>query len=341
MIEKNGKPYEPSEKELKIVKDKYQDKNGNLTVVWHPSRATPRPHLVNQKVRYEETLEYPPSFPIATHYTVINEKGLQDQYRYYESKTYDSRAKIDRYTPAALPFVNTKIIPKTEMELQWFLVFCCPIIANGEAGKALAKTDPNYKPWLRFSLAEADAKERLRRTMLKNKVEALITSDLPEAELRDVAAMYRVPNPDTEAEDVIRVALLSSITAGIQGDPHLAYEKFLERVDAIGNPDKDDQVVALVERAIAAGVVKYSSGSSSWVLVDENKVAIESMCRVNDSFSGQKRVVFERHLKNNKEHFNRVKEAVANATESLQEKKKSVTEKDTEDQTPQKGKGKK
>lgn len=178
----------------------------------------------------------------------------------YATWVYAKTFKIDPKTQNLIPdkpsirFTTEKIVGENEMDLLFYLLFCCPLLAGS----------PHSNGKQSFYVLEdkvADASVYVERRKAKTIAEYEITMGLASARIREIALAYDIPNafdPNTTIVE-IQDALLKMLERSNN------YEKFVEKMDL----KEEIEIKAQANYLQSKGSLIYTP-ESGWVLLDNN-----------------------------------------------------------------------
>ena len=207
------------------------------------------------------------SFPFAA--TVKTKKGAE-HWRYAEHKFLSTNGQ-PVFTPPNLVLRSVRVLQETDIELVYWLLYCCPGLEGGE----------NFNgrmPKCTIEDLVGIAERKVRKEAKLADVKALIYSDrvgLGEKKLRLVAKAYFIRGVDELSYAQVKLAVEFEIkrnkTEGVQ--------KFLDLVDA----EQTLSVKSTIQSAIDDQIITFMVKNRTWAWVTENGKKNEAIATIGAS----------------------------------------------------------
>lgn len=131
----------------------------------------------------------------------------------------------------------------------------------------------------------------------------LMAEDSPLHEQRDkinlLASAWGISRPEEKKLPIIKRMLIEAIeSAEARNDTEYGYKAFADAVKNVlsGDDTMNTETLALINRALDRGIIKYMSSRLAWYLVGENGTEIKRLCQVSSVNVNKSKEVLMAHL---------------------------------------------
>ena len=117
-----------------------------------------------------------------------------------------------------------------------------------------------------------------------------------------LSSVWGVTKPEAMSDLIARQTLIQAVESGEQkGDKQYGYVAFENAVKSYLSKDDTTnlEMLALINRAIDRGILKYMPSKLAWFLMTENGIEIKKMCQVNTTNANKEKDVMVQHLLSN------------------------------------------
>jgi len=177
-----------------------------------------------------------------------------------------------------MPFTGNKLLTEYDIELIWFILFCCPYCKNN-------KLQPEQRRRPRFEIEDAVTKAEIltRRKRLMAKVNTMLYDlnvGLPEEKLRKVAKAYFIKGVDGLTRPQIELALENMILIE-ERNKKSGLQRFLDVTDA----EKELISKGKIQTAVDRKIIRYIANKNMWFWLGEKGKPTLEICRITGGAS--------------------------------------------------------
>jgi len=258
MLYKNDEVYKMTAADSNWVKKKYP--KFPIRLIYPETRVRPSRSKHNRLPDKPNSI----SFPLVA--TVKTDSGTES-WRYAENKIIGTNGRVI-WQPHNLILRGSMILEKSDIELIYWLLKCCPFLEGGENWNK--KVPKCVIEDLRGTAEKKALKEEEMAT-----VKALIYSSkmgLGEKKLRQVAKAYFI----NDVEELSFAQVKLAVENQVGRDRHTGVEKFLELVDA----EQTLEVRANLQNAVDRKLITYMVAKKTWAWVTANGKKNEPICQI-------------------------------------------------------------
>lgn len=258
MLYKNDELYKMTPADHKEINKRYP--KFPIRLIYPESRVRPSRSKHNRLPDKPNSI----SFPLVA--TVRTDTGTQS-WRYAENKIIGTNGRTI-WQPHNLILRGSLILEKSDIELVFWLVKCCPFLQDGE----------NWNKKIPKCVIEdlrGSAEIKAKREEEMATVKAMIYSSkmgLGEKKLRQVAKAYFVPDVDELSFAQVKLAVENTIMR----NKNTGIQKFLDMCEA-------EQVIAVradLQNAVDRKVITYMVAKKQWAWVTGPGRKNESICQI-------------------------------------------------------------